>query len=115
MDSMGIIGVAKKCCWCCSTLAMALCNLDHSSISFQIPVSHSLIFPWALPAIGISVPVVKFMETTVMSMWLKEAVKFGEIFPGHPKKVIQSAMSLPPGSIPSGESDEFLSDETTTT
>jgi len=55
------------------------------------------------------------METTLMSMWLKEAVKFGEIFPGHPKKVIQSAMSLPPGSIPSGESDEFLSDETTTT
>ncbi len=42
-------------------------------------MSHGLIFPWALPTIGISVDVAKAMETALTKMWVREVVKFAEI------------------------------------
>ncbi len=99
-NSVDVIGVGKKCCWCCSSLASAL-RTEHPLISFQGPESHGLIFPWVLPTIGISVPVAQYMETALIRMWLEEALKFASErlrFPNSPKGVLQSAMSSPPGT-----------------
>ncbi|KAF8337098.1 uncharacterized protein EI90DRAFT_3044876 [Cantharellus anzutake] len=53
------IGVAKKCCWCCSMLATLLNSTD---IQFSLPGSHGRIFPWALPSMGISYEVACSLE-----------------------------------------------------
>ncbi len=95
---MSVIGVGKKCCWCCSSLAGML-RAAHSGVTFQIPMSHGLIFPWALPTIGISLPVATSMETALMTIWLRELGKFAERF---------STMSSPAGSISEGVPDVQL-------
>ena len=101
---MGVIGIGKKCCWCCTSLAGAL-RMTHPGISFQIPVSHGFIFPCALPTIGISEPVAKSMETALMNIWYREVGKFAE---DSLESGIQSAMSSPAGSISEGVPDPFL-------
>src|SRR5260221_1309210 len=78
-DGVGVFGVGKKCCWCCSTLSRAIYLLQ-DSVDPEIPASHGLIFPWALPTIGISVAAAKFMENGLTRIWLREMDKFARDF-----------------------------------
>ncbi len=71
-------------------------------------MSHGLIFPWALPTIGISVDVAKAMETALTKMWVREVVKFAERFPRPSKNDIQRAPSPPPRSTCEGPPDVLL-------
>jgi OTT_1508-like deaminase len=104
-DGVGVIGAGKKCCWCCSQLAKQL-NLAHPHISLQVPASHGLVFPWALPTIGISLGIAESLETALKEVWRREAGKFAEEFDKR-SKGIQSAMSSPPGSISGDAPDIF--------
>ena len=92
-DGVSAIGVGKKCCWCCSSLAHKLSEA-HPRISSQVPASHGLIFPWELPTIGIgiSLPVAQSMENEISR---REVGKFIEQL----TRATQSAMSSPAVSI----------------
>ena len=92
---MGVFGVGKKCCWCCKILAYAI-SMVQTSIYPEIPASHGLIFPWALPTIGISVAAAKFMENGLTRIWLREMDKFARDFSRRLKEE-EDIMSFPVG------------------
>ncbi len=62
-----------------------------SSVYPEIPASHGLIFPWALPTIGISVPAARSVERHLTRIWLREVGKFAQEFSRRPKKDIMSS------------------------
>jgi len=97
-DGVSAIGVGKKCCWCCASFAGIL-RVAHPRISFQVPASHGLLFPWALPTIGISLPVAESMENALKELWCREVGRYAEDFSRSLRKGIQSAMGSPAGSI----------------
>ncbi|KAF9508254.1 hypothetical protein BS47DRAFT_1350567 [Hydnum rufescens UP504] len=96
-NGVGVIGVGKKCCWCCSQLAEQL-NIAHPHISLQVPASHGLVFPWALPSIGISLAIAESLETALKEVWHQQVGKFAEEFDKR-SGGIQSGMSSPSDSI----------------
>jgi hypothetical protein len=55
-----IIGVGKKCCWCCSTLSSILSQDKH--VSIKLPGSHGIVYPWSPPRVGLDVSVLEILE-----------------------------------------------------
>jgi len=55
-----VIGVGKKCCWCCSTLSSILSQDKH--VSIKLPGSHGIIYPWSPPHVGLDVSVLEILE-----------------------------------------------------
>ena len=55
-----VIGVGKKCCWCCSALGSILSQDKH--ISIQLPGSHGIIYPWSPPQVGLDLSVLQILE-----------------------------------------------------
>jgi len=108
-NGASVIGVGKKCCWCCSRLAEEL-QVAHPTVSFEIPASHGLIFQWALPTIGVSVDVAKAMEKALEEIWHREVDRFAEAFKKRVRKGRQSAMSFPSGSVTIRGSRDLLYD-----
>jgi hypothetical protein len=91
--------VGKKSCFCCALLAKTF-QAANSPVSFDLPASHGIIFPWALPTIGIPLPVAQSMEDTLMDVWYREVVKFAQEYGKPAASSMQSTMSLPSGSVP---------------
>jgi hypothetical protein len=88
---MNTIGRCKKSCFCCSLLAEKL-QAANSNVSFNLPATHGLIFPWALPTIGISVLLAQSTEATLKDVWHREVVKFAEEYR---KPEVSSIPSVP--------------------
>jgi hypothetical protein len=93
------IGVGERCCWCCSWLAEHL-HTAHPQISFNVPASNGLIFPWALPTIGISLSVAESLERALKELWHRQVVEFAEEYAERARKRIQSAITTPPDLEP---------------
>ncbi|KAJ8583012.1 hypothetical protein M405DRAFT_829631, partial [Rhizopogon salebrosus TDB-379] len=55
-----VIGVGKKCCWCCSTLSSILSQDKH--VSIKLPGSHGIVYPWSPPRVGLDVSVLEILE-----------------------------------------------------
>jgi len=55
-----VIGVGKKCCWCCSALGSILSQDKH--ISIKLPGSHGIIYPWTPPRVGLDLNVLQILE-----------------------------------------------------
>jgi hypothetical protein len=55
-----VIGVGKKCCWCCSTLGSILS--EDERISVKLPGSHGVVYPWSPPRVGLDVSVLRKLE-----------------------------------------------------
>ncbi|KAI8972227.1 hypothetical protein BD414DRAFT_469660 [Trametes punicea] len=68
--SMGgntIIGVSKKCCWCCHFLHTALQGYEaRNKLVFILPGTHSVIYPW-LPPSGIPEKILKDMRASLFT------------------------------------------------
>jgi hypothetical protein len=54
-----VIGVGKKCCWCCSTLGTIL---QDEYVSIERPGSHGIVYPWSPPRVGLDVSVLRKLE-----------------------------------------------------
>ncbi|KAF8625323.1 hypothetical protein AX15_005453 [Amanita polypyramis BW_CC] len=55
------IAVEKKCCWCCDRLRY---HLDkHLGPEFQLPGTHGVVFAWIPPKTGVSLSVLKALES----------------------------------------------------
>jgi hypothetical protein len=76
-------------------------------ISLQVPASHGVVFPWALPTIGISLGIAESLETSLKEVWRREVGTFAEEFDKR-SKGIQSAMSSPSHSISEVALYDFL-------
>lgn len=68
LDKKCVIGVSKKCCWCCAQLASLIARCERKT--FILPGSHGQIFPWALPS-GISQEVAAALEADLRSLLVK--------------------------------------------
>jgi len=44
-----MIGVSKKCCWCCWSLGRLLNDDKESDLKLTLPGTHSVIYPWCPP------------------------------------------------------------------
>lgn len=60
-----VIGVSRKCCWCCARLASHVASREGKT--FILPGSHGQIFPWALPS-GIPLEVADALEADLQSV-----------------------------------------------
>lgn len=106
-DLNGVIGVAKKCCFCCHELAGMLARaIDDTEVKFKftVPGTSGIVFPWSPPLIGIPLPVLQGLSSTLMT---KLTAKLQRYIVGTAKR-IQSTQSSPSPSDPSEPSDESI-------
>jgi hypothetical protein len=62
------IGVAKKCCYCCYWLG--------NKLGYQLPGTHGIICPWAVPQWGLSTSVMEELETHLREKLQAELVHY---------------------------------------
>lgn len=91
LDKKCVIGVSKKCCWCCARLASLIARCERKT--FILPGSHGQIFPWALPS-GISQDVAGALEADLESTLSEVLRKQFSMYQGIPI----SQTSSPAGS-----------------
>ena len=65
------MGVVKKCCFCCHTLATLL--KEHAGLDFVLQDTHSKIFPWVPPR-GLPLDVLQKLRLTLLRV-LYDTVK----------------------------------------
>ena len=65
------VGVVKKCCFCCHTLATLL--KEHAGLDFVLQDTHSTIFPWVPPR-GLPLDVLQKLRLTLLRV-LYDTVK----------------------------------------
>jgi hypothetical protein len=70
-----VIGVGKKCCWCCSTLGSILSQDKH--VSIKLPGSHGIMYPWIPPRVGLDVSVLEILEERLWAELHKAIEKGG--------------------------------------
>ncbi|GBE85842.1 hypothetical protein SCP_0803640 [Sparassis crispa] len=76
-DIDNVIGVAKKCCWCCNWLGE---NLPvPMQECFILPGSHGMIFPWSPPRFGIPLATLASLERELMHKLQLVFMKLGVI------------------------------------
>ncbi|KAL7284612.1 hypothetical protein ACG7TL_001907 [Trametes sanguinea] len=75
-----IIGVSKKCCWCCQALRQ---SLEGRTISFVLPGTHAVISPW-LPPPGVPESVLMKMRETLFGILHDRVCKPGSDHPCNP-------------------------------
>ena len=103
----GVIGVAKKCCFCCYELAGRLARaIDDTEVKFKftVPGTSGIVFPWSPPLIGIPLQVLQDLSSTLTT---KLAAKLQRYIVGTAKR-IQSTQSSPSPSNLSEPSDDSI-------
>jgi hypothetical protein len=101
----GVIGVAKKCCFCCHELAGMLARAiddTETTFTFTVPGTSGIVFPWSPPLIGIPLQVLQDLSSTLMT---KLAMKLQRYITGTAKP-IQSTQSSPFPSNPGDALDD---------
>ncbi|OSC99731.1 hypothetical protein PYCCODRAFT_1438085 [Trametes coccinea BRFM310] len=74
-----IIGVSKKCCWCCHALRQSL----EGHLSFVLPGTHAVILPW-LPPPGVRESVLVKMREALFGILHARVCKPGSDHPCNP-------------------------------
>lgn len=89
-----MIGVSKKCCWCCWKLRHLLNDDEESKLKLILPGTHSVISPWCPPD-TIPAGILLRMEQELLEV-LKELLDKIGIRKGFKRSSVRSSASSPP-------------------
>ncbi|GBE85570.1 hypothetical protein SCP_0800870 [Sparassis crispa] len=99
-DIDNVIGVGKKCCWCCDWLGRHLPVLGQDR--FSLPGTHGKILPWSPPRFGIPPTTLALLEQAPMEQLRLVFVARGRA--ARYETILASRLSSPASSI-SGDDD----------
>jgi len=89
-----MIGISKKCCWCCWKLGHLLNNDKESKLKLILPGTHSVIYPWCPPD-SLPTNILLRIEQDLLDVLKKHLDKIGRRKGSNQSSVCSSAGSPP--------------------